>query len=813
MSLVPCRAMCCVTCSANVVTQKLPLYRSAPHLSMAAEEDYHIYKVPRPVRSQSFPTGTPTPPLPIQVPEQTLYTQNQLYSAQLSTIPSSAPPYLPRRNTTAIGDLDSSTLPSLPPFPPLPPLPSTTTPQETASGSSPSKKRWKNSLPHFGSFKEKTRKADYGPQHQSNRQECVPSSTSEVSEQPPPGAILTLGKLAQNHPHSFPFQVKVLQSYSFQASQQAITELEVYQLLLVKQQQFVSMQDRLGMSYSIPLNSAVQFGYVNSSDRKSSPHNLAYKSYTKVADILALGETEMPRIMCAQQTHKGQNGKCSVDENEILLILRARKSKLSGRKYLKVYSFSTKSRKSLYPDCVGHFTTNPAHLRLWLTEMVNVHASIFPCQAVIYLERRFTSSLNSFPSTLLQADSYVTLTGLSIHTSIVASRATHPATQPALLDMPMTGLLNNLQVEVTPPLNSEALQTAARGAYEGLDISSLQSLDDSISERAHTTKCLFYTILRRGSEHVGVNLLPPSCIKNTKQSDWSLPCDATKIFTDSEHDSDSDIEHYEKISDWVGAESPSAEGSGPNTPLLHSTSQTSETPTFSIGSQSYHLPPLSSASPSHSSGFHSLSAANRLPPIIPNSLFHPIPSPPLVGDHADDDYEMMESPTPPSLPDHHPFRELPPQNGEGFVDVPGLRRAVRMLEGRVVPLERKVAEHQQLQALVRTLSLRITKLEKQLIPQSQSSANSRMASVREANISYLCSLNPSQVKHCIQSHSQASSCNASSMPKTTNNVLASIVYEPDSWTIIIHRCWSCWMPWISPTTNEPSTTWVCRGNS
>ena len=557
------------------------------------------------------------------------------------------------------------------------------------------------------------------------------------------GSILTLGSLAENHPHSFPFQVKVLQSYSFQASQLAIAESEVYQLLLVKQQQFVSMQDRLGMSYSIPLNSAVQFGYVNSSDRKSSPYRLAYKSYTKVADILAVGDQDMPRVMCAQQTHKGQNKKCSVDENEVFLILRARKSKLSGRKYLKVYSFSTHSRKNLYPDCIGHFTTNPAHLRLWLTDIVNSPTNLFPCQAVIYLERRFTSSLNSFPSTLLQADSYVNLTGLSMHTSIIATPDTHPTTQGVLLDMPMTGLLSNLQVEIQTPESREALQAATRIAYEAFDVSSLQSLDDSISERTHMTKCLFYTILRKGFEHVGVNLLPPAFIKTSRQSDWL--CDGTSnSFTDSEHDSDSDTERYEKISDWV-ADSPSAEDTVPLTPLLRSASQNSDTPALSLGS--YHLPPLSSTSPSVSSGFHSLSGSNRFQP---NSLVRPIPSPPPDSGHADEDYEMMESSTPPEL---QPL-QYSDQNGSGFVDVPGLRKAVKVLEDRVVSLEKKVAEHQQLQALVRTLSLRISKLEKQLVPQSHPSttANSHMASVtvRTANVSYLCSLSPSQVKKSLQ---------------------------------------------------------------
>ena len=111
---------------------------------------------------------------------------------------------------------------------------------------------------------------------------------------------------------------------------------------------------------------------------------------------------------------------------------------------------------------------------------------------IIYLEKRFTSALKSFPTTLLQADSYVTLTELNTQPSIIASRVVPYLSQATLLVLPMTGLLSNLQIELLAPHSSESLHSAARRAYEGLDITSLQSLDDGISERAYSTKCLFY---------------------------------------------------------------------------------------------------------------------------------------------------------------------------------------------------------------------------------------------------------------------------------------------------------------------------------
>ena len=613
-------------------------------------------------------------------------------------------------------------------------------------------KRWpwwgdpSKTLPRFGSFKDKSAKsvtAVRGLLGQAKRRfgdDAVVASSAAATDavrdgestQPLAGCTLTLGKLTENHTHSFPFQVKAMQSYSFQASQLTIMNSDQYKLFFVKQQQFVSMQDSLGTSYTIPLNSAVQFGYINPSDRKHTPHTLAYKSYTKVADLMALSDREMPRIVCAQSTHKSQSKKSSLEENEVLLILQIRKSKLTGRKYLKVYSFATKSKKSLYHDCVGHFTTNPAHLRLWLTDMANISASIFPCQAVIYLEKRFTSALKSFPSTLLKADSFVTLKEMKTQKSIVASLVTEQgASQPTLLDIPVAGFLSNLRIEMQTPHDIEALQAETRKIYEGLDITSLQSLDDGITDRAYNTKCLFYTILRKGSEQEGVELLIPGSAYQNRAPEQLVASDHIKISADLDHDSDSDNEHYEKLSDWVGTEQVSLAPAFPMPATLLPDTQS-----------------VSSTSPSLSSGFHSLSTQEKDMATTPR-LAHRKLSTSLNSAtvNNEEDYEMMELPV--HSPEHLHYNVPAAMHGDHFdLDLSDLRRAVTLLEDRIVPLEKKVAEHHQLQQLVRSLSARISKLEKQLMPHTHptTAPQTHSASVKATNLALLRSLDTSQVR-------------------------------------------------------------------
>ena len=541
-----------------------------------------------------------------------------------------------------------------------------------------------------------------------------------VVSQPVPGSTFTLLDLAENQTHSFPLQVRVLQQSSHQqAVQSAVCESEVYNLLLVKQQQSVCVEDILGTSYSIPLNSAVQFGYINATDRRTNPHSLEYKSYTSVADLLCLNEHQMPRVVCSQVAHRGQSGKCSVEDGEVLLVLQAQKNKLSSRKHLKVFSFTTRSKKHLNHDCVGHFTTNPAHLRLWLTDIVNSPSSVLPCQAVVYLEKRFTSSLKSFPSTLLQADSFVTLTELQSHTSIIASLvspqhqtdpssphsappySTQPLYQPTLLDLPLSGPLSSLQIELQTPYDTAALHSTARSLYEDLIPSLLHSLDDGGTNGTYHMQRVFNAVLRRGSELVGVDLLKPSSAYHDMPPETVT---VSKVPVTLEPDSDCNNEHYEKISDWLA-------------PDL--------------------APPLADAcSPSSlSSGFHSLprvlaAASSSVP-------YSPSPQQPTT--YAEEEYELVDT-------DLH----LPPpphEQDDLDCDLTDLHTAVRMLEERIVPLEQRVAHHQHLQALVRALSARVATLERQLQPPSQRHTSTATSHVgKGANRTYLCSLSQSQVR-------------------------------------------------------------------
>lgn len=528
---------------------------------------------------------------------------------------------------------------------------------------------------------------------------------------------LTLGELVEKHAHSFPFQVKAKQSYSFQASQITILNSDVYNLYFVKKQKVVTMQDKLGSSYTVPVNSAVQFGYINPSDSIARHRSLAYKSFAKVSDLMALSAAEMPKVVCAQKEFKGQNKKSSLEQHEVLLIIQTQRNKLSGKKYLKVYSFLTKSRKTLPAECCAQFTTNPGHLRLRLTDLVEVAPDFFPLQAVIYLEKRFTSSLRDFPSTLLHPESYVTLTEMKTQQTVVASPANDLSSNslsPPLLDIPVRGSLANLQIEVlSSSQNNDALNAEARKIYEELDISSLQSLEDSATDRAYSTQCLFHTILQKGAERAGMIIVPPVAACQNQMPEETIP--DTRMLPDWDQESESEEEHYEKLRDWATSD---LQSEGSLVLPYDAQSTSSASPSTSFVSHSL-FTPVSVGRMHH---YKTLSNSPR------DSWLSPHPT-------SDEDYEVMDAAVHPE--GRHFKKET----------ISELRTAVQLLEDRVEIVEKRVPEYFELKSMIKALCSRVESLERHLPSFTNHIASGfETPQTPSTNLAYLQSLDISQVR-------------------------------------------------------------------
>ena len=170
------------------------------------------------------------------------------------------------------------------------------------------------------------------------------------------GQKLTLLELIENHSKSFPLQVKVTQGFS--SPQVEIAAGDVYNIHFLKKSKVVIIRDSIQNEYTIPLNSAAQFGIVYGQGGYGNTPAI----FTTAEDIMAADL--LPRVVCAMRSYRGAKPKSSVDAGEVLIVQGIYKPQSS--KSLLVYSTTTARKKTLEKECAGCFTTDPQQTKMYL---------------------------------------------------------------------------------------------------------------------------------------------------------------------------------------------------------------------------------------------------------------------------------------------------------------------------------------------------------------------------------------------------------------------------------------------------------------
>ena len=324
---------------------------------------------------------------------------------------------------------------------------------------------------------------------------------------------LSLQELVNKYSQSFPLQIKVLHGYSGQTSQLTISSGDYYNVHFVKHQEVVSMSDKLGFAYTIPLNSSFQFGLVYSAESHNQD-TCDVHVYEKVADLLTL--SPLPKVACATRDVKGSDEKSTISADEILVIKRVIRPKLR-KKSLEVLSLKTQSIKVLSLDCEGWFTLNPRRNQIYLLELVRCIPDVFPCEALMFLSSD-TSNQQRISHSLLNA--VVTLSGQKTETSLIASSVTYegneentaerePRVSEHLVDIPVDDRLSEVVVAVVDTSEyrlQEILNHRTRTLFETFDVSRVKSWVDGPSS---STQNLFYASIGKGSEGVGIQVDKP----------------------------------------------------------------------------------------------------------------------------------------------------------------------------------------------------------------------------------------------------------------------------------------------------------------
>ncbi len=313
-------------------------------------------------------------------------------------------------------------------------------------------------------------------------------------------------KVYNNH---LPLMVRVCRGYCGLNEEMSISEGDHFNVHFVKQTKMVRMHYENGSKYNVPLNSSIPFGIIYNPSGNLS-HAVKGFKFEKIADMLQ--KSPLPKVIRARKAYRGSSPDSSVIANELMVVLKA-KSKLRG-KQLKVFSLTLGREKVLSDNCVGHFSTRPRDVCLYLPEIVNHIPDIFPCKAVMFTQAE--PETQKTPAKLLT--SVVNLMHSSIESSLVATSILEEDPENArLLDIPID-LDILVRVVGTDESEDRKLYVNTAYFYDHFDPSRLCPYVNTGG--AHETQSMLYTTVRRDGqgEHKGVDVVKPTRVPPAAQS-------------------------------------------------------------------------------------------------------------------------------------------------------------------------------------------------------------------------------------------------------------------------------------------------------
>lgn len=192
---------------------------------------------------------------------------------------------------------------------------------------------------------------------------------------------LTVSNMLKLYSKMFPLRFRCLQGYCSETSDVNISTGDIHDLHSVKQTNAVTIKDKDGTTYHIPLKAQMMFGLIfkQSSD---SDEGLGGYTFTTISEVTSL--STLPKVICSTTAVKSNDDRFCVEENEIFVVCQVQRSMFKGKKGLKVFSLLSKSARVLPEDCSGEFSTNPSLVRMKLTDILDYVTNPFPSRAVMY---------------------------------------------------------------------------------------------------------------------------------------------------------------------------------------------------------------------------------------------------------------------------------------------------------------------------------------------------------------------------------------------------------------------------------------------
>ena len=298
--------------------------------------------------------------------------------------------------------------------------PITTTPTSPARSPVPSPRPRSKPTTHTSTSTTSTSPAPSPPlppkptrQPEASREEetspMLEEGTSPMLEEVP----ISLHDFVTKYSTLLPLQMKVKKGYHGDDERHSIATDDVYNVHFVKRTKVVVLEDRRGVTFNVPLNSAVQFAplFHSSNDSKEATQGL---SFEKVSDVMT--HKPLPRVIRAMKSHVRVDPKATIEQSELFIVQKVVPVGMR-KKALEVYSVTCDKDKVLPSDSVGAFTTDPRLTYMYLSEITDHLLSHLPLDVQVVMSDRDIST--EIPYYLTKETA--TITHVGSETSLIAS--------------------------------------------------------------------------------------------------------------------------------------------------------------------------------------------------------------------------------------------------------------------------------------------------------------------------------------------------------------------------------------------------------
>ena len=361
----------------------------------------------------------------------------------------------------------------------------------------------------------------------SDSQFSMPALTPQELNWLPTGESMTLAKLASTNSSRFPLRIHLLDGYYGQTSRFTLSSSDIFDIHFAKRTQVLSVRDSSGTDYSIPLNSAIQFGLIYGYLLPKSKEEPLKMVYNTVQDLLSLDP--LPKMVCATTAWSklsDKEGKVGVEGRELLLVKGVMRSRLRSKRALKVFSLKTQTKKLLHEECEGNFSIDPEATKLHVYEFALKLKAHFPCKAMMFLgpDRKSDSSVfGSVPKSLLKKPISVlkVMSEVSLAATSVSNKQSPPSNPKVphvdfhnkpvrkvlTMEIPLDSHLGDIEAEILQAPNEEETEKLYMNTKELLQKANKEPymiLLDKGSDRVNNTQSLLYTKVRSEYSDLGV---------------------------------------------------------------------------------------------------------------------------------------------------------------------------------------------------------------------------------------------------------------------------------------------------------------------